>query len=60
MTYQEYYEKVFKEYADASIEFLKTETEEAKQKFQMASKIYFDYLAMLSKESIDLDSEYVF
>lgn len=39
MTYQKYYEKVFKEYADASIEFLKTETEEAKQKFQMASKI---------------------
>jgi hypothetical protein len=59
MTHQLYFEKVHKEYAEASIEFLATETNESRIKFEAASKVYFEYWALLYRGDIDMASEYL-
>jgi hypothetical protein len=59
MKHQEYFEKIYKEYAEASVQFLQTETEEARVKFETASKIYFEYLSLINKGNIDFNSEYI-
>lgn len=59
MTHQEYFDEIYKEYGEASIEFLQTETIEARKKLETASQIYFEYLSLLNKGNIDPNSEYI-